>query len=136
MADSIMPIFSAVYLCDDFVRDDASGKSHLVGLFDAFRPIENQPPFILRKLCVFTQITDWQGTIDMRIDVARADTLDLIFTSPPIRFDVPSRHILVQAPIRFSAVSFDRYGDYLVELHCNGEFIQDRLLHVLGSDKG
>jgi hypothetical protein len=136
MADSIMPIFSAVYLCDEFVRDDASGKSHLVGLFDAFHPIEDQPPFILRKLCVFTQITDWQGAVEMRVDVARADTLDLAFTSPLLRFEVPSRNILVQVPIRFSNVSFDRHGDYLVELLCNGEFVQDRLLHVLGSDKG
>jgi hypothetical protein len=136
MAEIVMPIFSAVYLCDDMVRDTATGKTHLVGLFDAFRPVESQPPYVLRKLCVFTQLTDWQGSVDMRVDVARADTLDLILTSPPIRFQVPTRNTIVQVPIRFSAVAFDRYGDYLVELHCNGEFVQDRILHVLGPTKG
>ena len=131
----MLPVFTTVYLCDDFVPIPGSSKWAEFGLLDAFRPAEAEPPFILEKLCVFTQVTDWEGPLEMRVEVARRDTLDVVAESL-VRFQVRSRTAVVHVPIRLTSVTFDHYGDFLIGLHCNGEFIQDRVLRVLGPGGG
>src|SRR5262249_25568004 len=94
------------------------------------------PPFRLPKLCVFTQFTDWRGEIELQVDVVRAANLEQAFFLPPLRIPVPSRTMLVHAPFSFCNFPFPTYGEYLVELFCNGEFVEDRRFHVLPSSSG
>ena len=136
MAEPRLPIFKALFICDDVVADRATNKVHVVGLFDTFRAAGTAPPYRLGKLCAFAQLTDWQGELELQVRIIDATTLEQILRSPPMRVNIPARSTLVHIPFRFRNCEFPAAGVFLVELYCNGVFIDDRRFQVLPSAHG
>ena len=110
MSEQRLPLFKSIYLCDDAVADPASGKMHLIGLCEGFRPSNAQPPFRLRKLCALAQFTDWQGALELRAQIVSCRTLQQVIMTPTLRVNVPSRMTVVRAPLRFRDCLFPRWA--------------------------
>ena len=86
------PIAKPVFICDEIVRDDASGKTSILNMFDFVRPPEPAVfPFKLRKLCVFAELSDGFGEFQFRVEIARLDTGDVVTRSSERTYDFLDR---------------------------------------------
>lgn len=134
MSMALLPVGKIVYVCDDVVADSVSHKPSILNLWEVVRlPRGAFFPYTLGKICVVALMRDGQGEARFRADVVRADTTEVIRRSQdyPVLFADRSRSTLVV--IRLKEVTFPEPGTYLVELFCEGIFIDDRLISVLPS---
>jgi hypothetical protein len=129
---SVLPIAKAVYVCDELVPDSTRNKLLIVGAWNAVRvPAETSFPYSLGKLCVFAQLVGGVGAVAIRVDIVRAATRTLIYSSGPRSLTFPDRHTTVTFCLRLRSFVFPAPGEYWVELFCQGQFLDDRLIHVL-----
>jgi hypothetical protein len=132
MAGSVKPLGKIVYVCDDVLRDPASGKTHVVGAFDTVRvPLGADYPFVLDHLCVFAQFAGGRGAIAFRVTVVDASTGDEVFGSSMHSVTMPSGHGVVTLLIRLEDCSFPDPGTYLIQLFADGDFVDDRRLTLI-----
>jgi hypothetical protein len=132
MSMVLLPVGKIVYVCDDVIADPVSHKPSILNLWEVVRvPSGVFFPYTLGKICVVALMRDGQGEARFRADVVRAETTEVIRRSQeyPVQFVDRSRSTLVV--IRLKEVAFPEPGDYLVELFCEGVFIDDLLISVL-----
>jgi hypothetical protein len=129
MSSGVMPLGKIVYVCDDVVRDPVSRKTHILGAFDAVRPPADATyPFRLDRLCVFAQFAGGLGLAVVEAKVIDATTGHEIFASPTHPVNFPGGHVIVTIVIRIRNCILPRPGTYLVQLFCQGAFVDDRRL--------
>ncbi|HET6575754.1 MAG TPA: hypothetical protein VFG68_19290 [Fimbriiglobus sp.] len=129
---SVIPIAKAIYICDELVPDPARNKLLIVGACNAVRlPADASFPYTLGKLCVFAQLVSGVGQVAMRLDIVRAVTRDVIYSSGPRHLSFPGRHTTLTFSLRLRQFVFPAPGGYWVELFCQDQFLDDRLIHVL-----
>lgn len=129
MATAIEPLGKIVYVCDDVLQDPGSGKLHVLGAFTAVRPPEGAAyPFVLRQLCVFAQLAGGRGNCSVQARVVDAETGHEVFGSPPHEVAFPGGTTVVTALFRLLECPFPAPGTYLVQLYCQGTFLDDRRL--------
>ena len=134
MPTVLLPVGKIVYVCDDVITDPVSHKPSVLNIWEIVRvPAEASFPYTLGTLCLVALMRDGQGEVRFRVDVVRADTTDVIRRSKdyPVRFVDRQRSTLVA--IRLKEVIFPQPGAYLVELFCDGAFVDDLPISVLGS---
>lgn len=130
---SVIPVAKAVYLCDDVLPDPTRSKLTIVGSFNAVRlPADVAFPYALDKLCVFAQLVGGVGEVTCRAEVIRATTNRAIYVSGRQRLTFPGRHTTVTYLLRLRRFVFPAPGEYTVELFCEDQFVDDRLLHLIG----
>lgn len=127
MASSILPVAKSIYLCDEVVEDPASRKVSLLGAFNSIREVSAYP-VLLPRLCVVALLTDGQGAVPTRVEVAQAGDDRLLLRSLDRQVSFATRHTLVYACFRFLHVSFPAPGVYTIELYCQSQFVDDRTL--------
>jgi hypothetical protein len=132
MPAPVVPATKAIYLCDDVVEDSNSGKLHLLGVFNSIRPASGENyPYVFDHLCVVAQFTDGLGDVELHFEVVEATTNTIAFTSPNQVLRFSRRQQTVYACLRLTQCPFPRPGVYVVELYCQGTFLDDRQLHLL-----
>jgi hypothetical protein len=129
MSGGIAPLGKIVYVCDDVVQDPVSRKFHMLGAFTAVRPPDGAPyPFLLRQLCVFAQLAGGLGPSSVQARVVDAATGEEVFGSPAHQVTFPGGTAVVTVLFRLRDCPFPHPGTYLVQLFCQGTFIDDRRL--------
>ncbi len=108
---SINPVAKTLYLCDGHIGFPDQ-KTDLVGLFGAIRP--SQYPHVQKHFVIFAQLISGLGQVPFYID---------------IRYAGDGR--LVQMACAIQGCLFAHPGRYLVELHCNGQWVADTTLELL-----
>jgi hypothetical protein len=131
MAGGVTPLGKIVYVCDDVVQDPVSRKFHVLGAFTAVRPSDGTPyPFLLRQFCVFAQLAGGLGTCPVQARVVDAANGEEVFGSPAHQVTFPGGTTVVTVLFRLLNCRFPHPGTYLVQLFCQGTFLDDRRLTV------
>ena len=131
MSSGVVPLGKIVYVCDDVLRD-AVNKTHVIGAFDAVRPPDGANyPFDLDHLCVFAQFAGGLGHGVVQVKVVEAASGDEVFGSPVYQVNFPGGQQILTLVIRILDCPFPQPGAYLVQLFCQGAFVDDRLLTAL-----
>jgi hypothetical protein len=128
---SLNPFGKVVYVCDDVLRDPASGKVHFFGLFEDVIPPSNVGyPFRLGRMCVVAQLTGGAGQVPFHVEVVEGATQRLVRRAGPFSLTCASHHQVVTALVRIQNCLFPSAGTYFVELYVSGQFLDDRRLHL------
>lgn len=127
---SVSPVAKALYLCDDILSDPTRVKPHLIGVLNAIRPPAF--PHTLPRLCVFARLIGGHGEVKCRVEIVNAQSRTLMYTSPDqtLRFD--DRRQTRYFTLRLTGISIPGPGEYWVEFYCNGRFVDDSVLCILG----
>jgi hypothetical protein len=134
MTAVLHPVGKIVYVCDDVVADPVSHKPSVLNLWEVVRiPAGASFPYTLGKMCVVALMRDGQGEVRFRADLLRADTLEVIRRSKDYLVNFVDRHRSTLVAIRLKEVLFPQPGLYLVELFCEGTFVDDQLISVRSS---
>ncbi len=122
MADKIIPVSRALYLCD-FHVGYADGRVDLYGIFNALRPAVY--PHIRPQFVAFAQLTGGLGEVPFFFDIRREGEDEGIYTTPtrPLRF--PSRTVVLQLAVTIEGVEFPEPGVYVVDLFCHDTWVCD-----------
>lgn len=132
MAAIVLPVAKAIYFCDDMVSDPARNKLMIVGMFNAIRVPEGSAfPYTLGKLCIFAQLAGGIGEVPARLDIVRAATGDIIYSTGSRLLRFPGRQTTITFSLRLQQFPFPAPGEYLVEFFCYDRYIDDRLLRVI-----
>lgn len=132
MAAAVVPVGKIVYVCDDVLEDSASGKTHVLGIFNAVR--KDGPsvfPYRLGRLCVFAQLTGGTGQLPARVDVVNGRTQEVVFRSQERLVNFAGKQTEVAVCFRILGVAFPGPGVYFVEFYCGNRFIDDRIVRLL-----
>ena len=129
MPNIILPVAKTIYVCDDVVRDPVSGKVSVLNIWETARV--KQFPFVLGKLCVFAQFRGGLGEVPFCIEIAHADTGDLIPISARFIVSFKDRITRVDVKCNLTRVVFLSPGTYIVSMYCNEEFVDDQPIRVL-----
>src|SRR5947208_3669481 len=98
---SLNPFGKVVYLCDDLLRDPASGKTHFLGIFDdVVPPPSGSYPFRLGTMCVVAQLTGGAGRVTVHVEVVEGATQRLVRRAGPFSLTFATRHQVVTACVR------------------------------------
>jgi hypothetical protein len=132
MSQPIKPVAKVVYICDDVVRDSASGKVSVLNLWDTIRfSSDDTFPFRLKKLCVFVWWRDGLGTVTTRVDVVHASTRQIVHQTNNCMIRFPSRGRSVFGRYMIQDCEFPEPGKYCVEMFCENEFVDDQVIQFL-----
>ena len=132
MAGELMPLGKIVYVCDDVVQDSGTRKLDLRGAFTALGPPEGESyPFVQSWMCVFAQLAGGRGSSLIEVKVVDASTGVAVFGSPAYQVQFPGGQRLTTVLIRMLDCLFAKQVVYLVQLFCQGVFIDDRRLTLL-----
>lgn len=124
----IIPVAKALYLCDGCIGFP-NQKTDLVGLFNAIRP--QYYPHVHQQIVLFAQLISGLGKVPFYFDIRFAATDQLIHTTNTQVVQFPHRRKLVQLVYTLQACPFPQSGIYLVELHCDGQWVADTTLELL-----
>ena len=122
MADKIIPMSRALYLCDFHVGYQ-NGKVDLYGIFNAARPAAY--PFTKPRFVVFAQLTGGLGDVPFFVDIRREGADEGIHTTVVQTLRFPNRMTLMQLALTVEGVHFPEAGVYIVELFCHNTWVCD-----------
>jgi hypothetical protein len=126
----VNPFGKVVYLCDDVLRDRASGKLHFFGLFeDVVPPSHVGYPFRLGRMCVVAQLAGGVGQVPFHVEVVEGATQRLLRKAGPFALTFGGPQV-VTALVRIRNCVFPSAGVYFVELYVGGQFLDDRSLRL------
>jgi len=126
------PLAKCLFICDDVVSDPVSGKPSILNSWEIVRvPPGAAFPYTLGKIVIVAQLRGGLGDIRFRVGVVRADDLEPILPSVRPLVNFPDRLTSRWLVGRFRDVVFPEPGGYLVQLYCEGDFVDDRLITVL-----
>jgi hypothetical protein len=132
MAGSIKPILKGVYVCDDVVGNPSGGKPMIVNLWNTWRAgPDDQFPVRVKKLCVFAWLRGGRGTLPFRVEIVHSRTSQMIGQSHVFTIDLTAPNRSVYAKFLITNFSFQEPGDYLVELFCADEFLDDQPIRIM-----
>ena len=126
---SVIPVTKALYLCDEILSDPARVKPHLIGVLNAIRPPSF--PHVLPRLCVFAKLSDGLGDIRCRVRIINVADLTTVYETPELALRFHDRRQILYANFRIEQLRWTSPGEFVVELFCNGEFVDDAVLMVV-----
>ena len=133
----INPVAKSVFLCDAVIIDEHSGKPSIVGLFNSL-PLEFLPNSlsIIEEFCVFFDFVGGVAESIIRVEICdpRSDTVVFRTADRVVRFS--GRHTTVAVNFRLKDIAIPDPGDYIIEVYCNNEFVDDRLLRITALKEG
>lgn len=129
---TMIPLAKSVYICDDILVDPVRVKPHLIGILNSIRPPTF--PHILKKLNVFAQMRGGSGRVECIVRVVNAADGSVVFESSPHAMSFSDRLETQYFILRVTNVGLQKPGEYWVELWCEGVFLDDAVLQVLGED--
>src|SRR5687767_15139108 len=126
MALASFPIGKLLHVCDEVIADPDSHKPSLLNLWEVVRPPEGAAfPFTLGKVCAVALMRDGSGEARFQADIVRADSDEVIRRSREYTVSFTDRRRSTLVVIRLKDVTFPAPGPYLVELYCEGVFVDD-----------
>ena len=126
---SVIPVAKAVFLCDDILSDPARGKPHLIGLLNAIRAPSF--PYSLDRLRVFAKLVGGFGEVKCRVVIHHARSELVVYQSADQVLRFADRRMTIYANFRLQNLTWPAPGEYLVELYCNGQFVDDATVELL-----
>jgi hypothetical protein len=119
------PVARHFLVCDRVEVSSDGRRVTLVNIIYAITPLPGaQYPRIQPEICVFAQLTDGMGEVDLAVELVFYDDDNSIFRTQPVRVDFGSDPLAVRGwTRRFTNVLFQMPGLYEFRLLCDGEII-------------
>ena len=117
----------AIIVCDETIRDQATGKHTLVGLFNRISVMTL--PNVHPRMHVFVSLTNGHGEAkgELRL-VSRATDEVVIKLGGKLIF--PDPLAVVEMDFALNNVTFPKPGRYSFDFYCNGELVGSRPFDV------
>ena len=125
---AVNPVAKSIILCDYHVGYQDS-KVDLYGIFNAMRPA-NGYPYREAKFCLFSQLINGMDRVPFFVDIRRADTDGLIFTTETRELLFPNRFAMIQLALTIEGCVFPDRGLYKIELFCDNCWVCDTELQM------
>ena len=124
------PVLLAILVSDLILRDEATKKLSLIGLFN--RITAGSFPCRHPEMCVFVSLTDGHGTCPGQLRlVNRATENALAALEGKVAF--PNPKAVVEMNFYFRGVVFAEPGEYSFDFYCSGELIGSRPFQVVAA---
>lgn len=124
------PSVLSINICDTVIRDELTKKISLIGLFNTIRA--QRFPCTHTGLHVHVAMTNGHGKYKMEVRFSKLEEDKAI---AGIQGDLNFQNPLQVVELNFSSppLRFDKPGQYVVEVFCDGAQIQTRKFRVIGS---
>lgn len=121
------PALNAMLICDQAIQEEASGKTSLVGVFEAVRAYH----FPARHgfLCVYAKLTDAQGAYQIRLELVRLDDLRIVGQNQ-LRATFGDRMAPAEVVFQIGDLVFEGPGRYEFRLYANDRWVGSKTLNV------
>ena len=100
-----------------------------MAIFDGIRP--SKYPYIHSQFIVYARLNQGLGKVPFYIEVRLAASQQLVHVTKTNQLYFPDRDKLVEMVMTMKDVSFPKPGLYLVELHCDAQWVADTTLELL-----
>jgi hypothetical protein len=127
-AGTVIPVAKALYLCDGHIAFP-NRKTDLMGIITSIRPASY--PHVQKHFVIYAQLISGLGQVPFYFDVRLAASGQLIRTTNIHTLNFPRRDKLVELALTMQGCPFSQRGMYLIELHCNGQWVADTSLELL-----
>jgi len=122
------PLLHAMLMCDLAFQDEASGKSVLVGVFEAVTAY--QFPARHGRLCVYAKLTDAQGEYRFRLDLVRLEDLAVVGQGQFVA-TFSNRMVPFELGFQLFDTVFEQPGSYEFRLYANNRWLGSKSLSVV-----
>lgn len=126
------PSVLSINVCDTIIRDEVSKKVSLIGLFNTIRA--NTFPCTHPSMHVYVALTNGHGKykVDVRFTNLKEGKA-LAGVAGDLDFKSPLQ--VVELNLCWQRLSFERAGEYEVEVLCDGSRIGSRKFRVTGPEQ-
>lgn len=104
-------------------------KTDLMAIFDGLRPANY--PHTHPQFVVYARPSQGLGDVPFFIEVRYAATQQLVHVTNTNQLHFPHRDKLVEMVMTMKGIPFPKPGLYLVELHCDAQWVADTTLELL-----
>lgn len=125
------PTVLAINICDGVIRDEATKKVSLIGLFSVIRAPGF--PIVHPLMHVYVALTNGHGDYAMTIRFCDDKGQDLARMEGPIQFENPLQ--VIELNLAWQQLRIKHAGEYTVEVWCNKVRIGERRFRVVGPQK-
>ncbi len=123
------PSVLSINICDSIIRDEATKKVSLIGLFNTIRA--NSFPYTHPQLHVYVALTNGHGKYKTDIRFSNLeDSKPIAGMVGELDFQNPLQ--VVELNICWQQLHFNKPGDYVVQVLCEGELVGERKFRVAG----
>lgn len=124
------PIVLAINICDEIIRDEASKKLSLIGLFSNIHA--GKFPAKHPSMHVYVSLTDGHGTCQGELRFVNESTDEIMFSSKgKVPFETPLQTI--ELNFEMKNLNFEGPGTYSVEFFCDDQLVGRRQFVVTGT---
>lgn len=123
------PVVLAMVLCDAIHQDAATRKCTLLGTFSTINC--RKFPAVHRQLAVHVALTNGHGRSAIRLTLVRADDSQPPLFSREGTIDFADPRAVAELNFVIANISFDRPGEYRLQVFGNNELLMERRLYVL-----
>lgn len=126
------PVLHAMLVCDYTIRDGATGKVSLIGIFETIQALD--VPVMHPALSIYVNMSDLRGEYALRLELMRVeDDAALGRADMNVRFDDPMRP--AEVLFDFRNLVFERTGRHEFRLYANNRFVGAKLFDVVRAER-
>jgi hypothetical protein len=118
----------AILDCDQVIRDEATKKSSLIGIFD--RILATGFPALHARLTVYVSVIDAEGSYRLRLELVRVRD-EMTVGRGDAEASVQDRFIPAEWIFELYGVKFEESGTYEFRLWVNDRFFGSKSLSVV-----
>lgn len=123
------PHVLSINICDSVIRDEATKKVSLIGIFNTIKA--NSLPCKHSLLHAYVALTNGHGKYKTEVRFSHlGEQKPIAAMVGDLEFQNPLQ--VIELNLRWQNLSFDKDGEYVVEVFCNGSLIGTRRFRVIG----
>jgi hypothetical protein len=122
------PVFKAMLICDQAIREEGTGKTSLIGIFEQIGA--RRFPVRHSSLAVYAMMTDAQGEYAVRLELVRLDDLMTVGEGQG-RMTVEDRQKTTEITFTLANLQFEQPGTYEFRLYASGRLVGHKTFRVL-----
>lgn len=122
------PSLNAMLICDLAIREEGSGKTSLIGIFENINA--TRFPTHHAVLFVYAKLIDAQGDYEMRLELVRLEGLQVIGEGR-LRAAFADRMTPVEFVFQLAGLVFERPGRYEFRLYANDRYVGQKSFNVV-----
>lgn len=122
------PVFNAMLICDLAIREEGTGKTSLIGIFEEINTA--RLPARHPSLAVYAKVTDAQGDYALRLQLVRLEDL-MTIGEGRAQVTVTDRRAPTEITFTLGGLVFERAGEYEFRLYANDRFVGQKSFGVV-----
>ena len=125
------PILLSINICDLIFRDEITKKVSLIGLFNTIKA--GAFPAQHNLFHVYVALTNGHGQYQTTLSIIDvANDKPTMTVEGDLNFVDPLQ--VLEINFGLQGLRFDRAGKYAFRVTCEGEFVGERIFHIVGPD--